>query len=54
MIRKMERLSAAPSALRISIRSLSGAVAPAIKRLQRAVVPAIRLAAPSAADPQRR
>ena len=50
----MVRLSAAPSALRITIRCLSGAVAPAIQRLQRTVVTASKLAAPPAADPQRR
>ena len=48
------RLSSAPSALRIAIRCLSGAVAPAIPRLQRAVVHASELAFPPAADPQRR
>jgi len=47
-------LSAAPSALRITIRCLSGAVAPAIQRLQRTVVHASALARPPAADPQRR
>ena len=50
----MVRLSASPSALRITIRCLSGAVAPAIQRLQRAVVHASELARPPAADPQRR
>ena len=47
-------LRAAPSVLRISIRFLSVAYAPAIKRLQRAVVSASKLARPPAADPQRR
>jgi hypothetical protein len=47
-------LSAAPSALRITIRCLSGAFAPAIQRLQRTNVHASELAHPPAADPQRR
>jgi len=50
----MVRLSAVPSALRIAIRCLPGAIAPAIQRLQRAVVHASKLAFPPAADPQRR
>jgi hypothetical protein len=50
----MVRLSAAPSALRITIRCLPGAVAPAIQRLQRTVVHASTLARPPTADPQRR
>jgi hypothetical protein len=53
-IRRIERLSAAPSVLRISIRFLSGAIAPAIKRLQRTVARASKLARPPAADPQHR
>lgn len=54
MIREIELLSAAPSTLRISIRSLSGGYTPVIKRLQRAAVRASEPAALPAADPQRR
>ena len=50
----MVRLSAAASALRLSIRWPSGAEAPAIQRLQRTGVHARDLARPPAADPQRR
>jgi hypothetical protein len=47
-------LRAAPSVLRIAIRFLSGADAPAIKRMHRTVVHASKLARPPAADPQHR
>jgi hypothetical protein len=49
-----ERLSATASELRLSIRCLSGAVAPAIQRMQRTDVHASKLARPTAADPQHR
>jgi hypothetical protein len=52
--RGLARGRAAPSALRITIRCLPGAVAPAIQRLQRTVVHASTLARPPTADPQRR
>jgi len=47
-------LRAEPSALLIAIRFCPGASRQAIKRLQRAAVPASTLACTSAADPQRR
>ena len=47
-------LRAEPSALLIAIRFCSGASRQSIKRLQRAAVPASKLACTSAADPQRR
>ena len=50
----MVRLRTEPSALRLSIRFLSGAIAPAIKRLKRVAVTANELTQPPAADPQRR
>jgi hypothetical protein len=47
-------LRAEPSALLIAIRFCPGASRQSIKRLQRAAVPASKLACTSAADPQRR
>ena len=47
-------LRAEPSALQIAIRFCPGASRQSIKRLQRAAVPASKLACTSAADPQRR
>jgi len=47
-------LRAEPTALLIAIRFCPGASRQSIKRLQRAAVPASKLACTSAADPQRR